>query len=694
MTQESGATVSNLWPGTSSGEGEARDVRVDVARTRDAEFTAFVRECGPYLHRTAYLLCGDPHRAEELVQSTFERVYRTWAKVRPGTQKAYARQILVNLRIDGWRHGRRESFPGDDKIPLAATSDHAGRVMLRDELVRGLAQLPASQRRVVVLRHLLDLPEAEVARELGISVGTVKAANSRGLARLRDLLRAGAEAIEPVDFDEQTVLDRSRAALRRRRVGQAVGAACVVLLLALGVVTRGPVSLPGVGPVVLPGGQLFAPLFDDGRADRIGPDPTSISSEPTSSDPDPTSEGNTPVACPEEVPDPTPTRPAEPGEDLGVLHDPVVVDATDARTLTCYDVDIEAITRGSTREDYDLPYAGGLSDTGAIWDGVVQPGPDDGRPEEAYLRAGGYRGDEPKAFIPTLTIDDEPMWPGEVAARGARAMWSEYLATPAINYLRTVEEGGEARTLAMVEEGVSELAVTQDHALWMAGPYDDKTLFTTPLDDPGTPTELANNVRAVGADGDEVVAAVSGAESGETSTTSIRLFDNLAGGDFTGTTLFEIEHDSPGLVTEVAISDEVVAWVVMSVTVGPDDVRHIGPDDGSTLYVVDRAGGRDSIVRFADDFNDGSIEDLSASHGLISWSRIDSVSSRTSPLAHSSYLYRATPSASGYDGPDLARFPGESVTANLAGNRIAWNEDRGRREWLVEGTVAPTLRRD
>lgn len=136
MTHESGATVDNLWPGTSSGEGEASDVRVDVPRNRDAEFTAFVRDSGAYLHRTAYLLCGDPHRAEELVQSTFERVYRTWAKVRPGTQRAYARQILVNLKIDSWRRGRRESLPGDDKIPVASTTDHAGRVVLRDELVR------------------------------------------------------------------------------------------------------------------------------------------------------------------------------------------------------------------------------------------------------------------------------------------------------------------------------------------------------------------------------------------------------------------------------------------------------------------------------------------------------------------------------------------------------------------------------
>jgi hypothetical protein len=61
--------------------------------------------------------------------------------------------------------------------------------------------------------------------------------------------------------------------------------------------------------------------------------------------------------------------------------------------------------------------------------------------------------------------------------------------------------------------------------------------------------------------------------------------------------------------------------------------------------------------------------------------------------ADASYLYRATASASGYDGPDLARFPGGSVTASLAGDRTAWLEEAGARRWLVEGTVVPVLER-
>ncbi|MFC8796174.1 SigE family RNA polymerase sigma factor [Promicromonospora sp. NPDC057138] len=681
MTHESGATVNNFWPGTSSGDGGAGDVRVDVPRSRDAEFTAFVRDSGAYLHRTAYLLCGDPHRAEELVQSTFERVYRTWAKVRPGTQRAYARRILVNLKIDSWRHGHRESFPGDDKIPVASTSDHAGRVVLRDELVRGLAQLPPTQRRVVVLRHLLDLPEAEVARELGLAVGTVKAANSRGLARLRDLLREGAEAVEPVEFDERAVLDRSRAALRRRRVGQAVGAACVVLLLALGVVTRGPVPIPGIGPVVLPGGQLLAPLFDDGRAEQIGPGPALI--------------GNTPVACPEDVPAPTPNRPAEPGEDVGPLDDPLVVDAADARLLTCYDVDIEAVTPGYvddsglpvTADGEPLPEPRGLSDSGEIWHfDSAELFDDNDETDDARIQS-PWAGDHSGSATSLTFYQGSRAFPTGLAVTGERVVWSEYAAadtSPRRSFLRvevsdTTPESvsGTTWTVTTTEERLWLLAVTRDHALWTAGvTYDDTRLFAETLDDRGTAMELAAGVTALGADDDEAVAAVLSPGAGGTSTTSIRLFDDLAGGDVTGTTLFEIEHDSSAEVTQVAVSDEIVAWTVMPVGAG-----------SGALYVLDRIGGRDSVVHLPD----GVVDDLRASGGLVSWTSTDTAAENPTD---SSYLYRATPSASGYDGPDLARFPGGSVTASLAGNRTAWLETQSPRQWLVECTVTPTLERD
>nr|BFF19664.1 hypothetical protein GCM10025730_31850 [Promicromonospora thailandica] len=239
--------------------------RVLVAPDRDAEFVDFVASAGPYLHRTAYLLTGDPHQAEELVQATFERTYRAWARARTGEPRAYARRILMNLRIDGWRKDRRSGVTDDGVVPLTPVPDHAEGVAVRDELGRALRALPPGQRRVVVMRHLLDLPEAQVAEELGISVGTVKSTNARGLARLRSLLSASAvDAVPAYRADAHDVLLTARAAVRRRRVAR--GAVAGVLAVVLGLLLVGPVHVPGVGPVVLPGSEWLRHVLGiDGR---------------------------------------------------------------------------------------------------------------------------------------------------------------------------------------------------------------------------------------------------------------------------------------------------------------------------------------------------------------------------------------------------------------------------------------------
>jgi len=166
-------------------------VPVQEVGDRAEQFSAFVASAGPYLLHTAELLCGDKSRAKDLVQATFERTYRSWSKARDGDPRAYARHILVNLRIDGWRRTRRELLYAPVDLPDTATPDHAAAVVARNSVVRALARLPVKQRRVVVLRHLLDLTEPEVARELGISVGTVKSHNARALARLRVILAEG-----------------------------------------------------------------------------------------------------------------------------------------------------------------------------------------------------------------------------------------------------------------------------------------------------------------------------------------------------------------------------------------------------------------------------------------------------------------------------------------------------------------------
>ena len=163
--------------------------------SKNEEFTAFMREAKDPLHRMAFLLSGDAHRAEELTQQTFERCYRHWHKARQGDPLVYARRVLANLRIDAWRRTRREVLTGPDELPQedtraarAATRMPTRTVDDRDTVVRALLRLPLKQRRVVVLRHLLDLSESEVSSELGIPLGTVKSTASRGLAHLRAIL--------------------------------------------------------------------------------------------------------------------------------------------------------------------------------------------------------------------------------------------------------------------------------------------------------------------------------------------------------------------------------------------------------------------------------------------------------------------------------------------------------------------------
>lgn len=152
------------------------------APAKDAEFTAFVRSATPTLTRTAYLLTGDRETASDLVQEAFVRTYLAWRRVRPQEATAYARRVLVNLNIDRWR--RRTPVPSD--LPDRPDPGDAHlRVDDRDEVVRLLATLPPQQRRVIVLRYFNDLTEVAVADHLGISVGAVKSACSRGLATLR-----------------------------------------------------------------------------------------------------------------------------------------------------------------------------------------------------------------------------------------------------------------------------------------------------------------------------------------------------------------------------------------------------------------------------------------------------------------------------------------------------------------------------
>lgn len=179
--------------GDEPADGERAAVRLLGRGDRDAEFSAFAAAHGPVLVRTAWLLCGERARGEDLAQQALVRTYLAWPRLTDPL--AYARRAVATARVDAWRLRRREVLVAPDDVVVAsragagaAGASPEGPHAERDVLLRALRALPAQQRRVVVLRYLVDLPEAEVAEMLGVSVGTVKSTLSRGLDRLREVL--------------------------------------------------------------------------------------------------------------------------------------------------------------------------------------------------------------------------------------------------------------------------------------------------------------------------------------------------------------------------------------------------------------------------------------------------------------------------------------------------------------------------
>ncbi|MEV7418327.1 SigE family RNA polymerase sigma factor [Streptomyces sp. NPDC089919] len=154
---------------------------------QEEEFQAFVRARWTHLVRTAYLLTGDPHDAEDLTQTALAKAYRSWRRVlRSERPEAYVRRMLVTCNSDRFRKRRvRERLTGAP--PDTAARPDAGLAWAgeRSALMRALAELPPRQRAVVVLRYWDDLAESEVAAALGCSPGTVKSQSSKGLAKLR-----------------------------------------------------------------------------------------------------------------------------------------------------------------------------------------------------------------------------------------------------------------------------------------------------------------------------------------------------------------------------------------------------------------------------------------------------------------------------------------------------------------------------
>ena len=160
-----------------------------MAAAEHDEFRAFVEGRSP-----AYLLTGDWGHAEDLVQTSLAKVYRVWGRVHDRENlDSYVRRVMVNTYSSWWQRSWRGEHP-TAALPDRPVDDSYAAVDQRDRLRRALKTLPTKQRAAVVLRHYDDQSEAEVARILSCSVGTVKSQTARGLARLRELLDDDAEA--------------------------------------------------------------------------------------------------------------------------------------------------------------------------------------------------------------------------------------------------------------------------------------------------------------------------------------------------------------------------------------------------------------------------------------------------------------------------------------------------------------------
>jgi RNA polymerase sigma-70 factor (sigma-E family) len=153
---------------------------------RDAEFAELFAGRARALRRTAFLLCGDWHRAEDLTQTAFAKLYAAWPRLRdPAAAEAYLRLTLTRTFLDdnrrGWRRERATETLPEQPTGGDATDD-------RIVLMAALAQVSPRQRACVVLRYFDDLSVEDVADALRCSTGTVKSNTARGLDTLRRLL--------------------------------------------------------------------------------------------------------------------------------------------------------------------------------------------------------------------------------------------------------------------------------------------------------------------------------------------------------------------------------------------------------------------------------------------------------------------------------------------------------------------------
>jgi RNA polymerase sigma-70 factor (sigma-E family) len=150
------------------------------------DFTEYVQARHTSLLRAAYLITGNRHDAEDLLQTALAKVYLAWPKIRDkGAADFYVRRALVNTRTSQWRRRRVDEYATEVMPEQPDWRDPFAESDMRETLWKALTRLTPRQRSAVVLRYYLELTEAETADILGVTTGTIKSTMHRAFSKLR-----------------------------------------------------------------------------------------------------------------------------------------------------------------------------------------------------------------------------------------------------------------------------------------------------------------------------------------------------------------------------------------------------------------------------------------------------------------------------------------------------------------------------
>jgi RNA polymerase sigma-70 factor (sigma-E family) len=217
-------------------------------------FDEYVAARGGVLLRFAYLICGDRHLAEDLVQEALIKAHRRWSGIEADNPDAYVKQTLVRTHVS-WLRRRASSEIAMETLPEGAGGHgfddaHASR----EELWALLARLPRAQRAVLVLRYFEDLDDHRIADLVGVSASTVRVHAHRGLHALRETLAQHADdAPSGAGMLENVRRGAARAAKRRRAaVAGGLAAAIAAVLIAVPLLRSESDGPPPVEPSVSP----------------------------------------------------------------------------------------------------------------------------------------------------------------------------------------------------------------------------------------------------------------------------------------------------------------------------------------------------------------------------------------------------------------------------------------------------------